>query len=318
MEREPLGFPKESLFMRFALGLGFEGVAWSLRRLYCPVGKDALVLEVGSGGNPYPRSNILLDAHESTNERNWAPLVADRPTVLGLVENLPFRDGAFDFVIASHVLEHSANPERFLGELQRVARAGYIEVPDAFFERITPYRYHRLEITLRNEQLRIRKKRAWMSDPDLVELYGDRLQPLLTTARFPLTGSVIPRHPFAFHVRYYWRNRINFVVLNPNEDATWACQESEHAKAGDAVRYTAKGLGLKMLRRILSQRSRNKKIDLSSLLRCPTCHAVDLLCSAELVRCPACGGEYPIRQGIPQLSVPLEKVGFSQNIVSAL
>jgi len=156
---------EESLPMRLARRLGSERTAWALRRFHCPVPDAALVLEVGSGGNPYARANVLLDAYEHTRERHWAPLVSDRPTVLGFVEDLPFRDGAFDFVIASHVLEHSADPMRFLGELQRVATAGYIEVPDAFMERVNPYRDHRLEITVRDGRLIVRKKPGWQADP---------------------------------------------------------------------------------------------------------------------------------------------------------
>ncbi len=107
MSSRPFQPNAESLAMRVARSLGMERVAWALRRLHCPVAKDALVLEVGSGGNPYARANVLLDAYEVTRERHWAALVSDRPTVIGFVENLPFKDKAFDFVIASHVLEHS-------------------------------------------------------------------------------------------------------------------------------------------------------------------------------------------------------------------
>lgn len=135
-------------------------IQWSLRRLTIPVESAALVLEVGSGGNPYPRSNVLIDAYEETRERFWAPLVHDRPTVLSPGENLPFKDKIFDFVIAAHVLEHTPHPEKFLAELQRVARAGFIETPDAFMERINPYKDHRLEVTLRDGALLIRKKTA--------------------------------------------------------------------------------------------------------------------------------------------------------------
>ena len=138
-------FSPESQSMSFFRRMGFEPMAWALRRFHTPVDKQALVLEVGAGGNPYPRANVLLDAYEATRERHWAPLVADRPTVLGFVEKLPFKDHAFDFVIAAHVLEHSTDPEKFLAELQRVAKAGYIEVPDAFMERINPYKDHRLD-----------------------------------------------------------------------------------------------------------------------------------------------------------------------------
>ena len=131
----------ESMPMRLSKRLGLTRVAWALRRLHCPVAAEALVLEVGSGGNPYARANVLLDAYEVTGQRHWVPLVSDRPTILGFVESLPFKDKAFDFVIASHVLEHSSEPERFLAELQRVAKAGYIEVPDAFMERIPMKRW---------------------------------------------------------------------------------------------------------------------------------------------------------------------------------
>ena len=61
--------------MQLFLALGFKRIAWALRRLHCPVDKAALVLEVGSGGNPYARANVLLDAYEETRERHWAPLV---------------------------------------------------------------------------------------------------------------------------------------------------------------------------------------------------------------------------------------------------
>lgn len=47
-------FSPESMIMRLLQRIGFESLAWSLRRLYCPVSEEALVLEVGSGGNPYP------------------------------------------------------------------------------------------------------------------------------------------------------------------------------------------------------------------------------------------------------------------------
>jgi SAM-dependent methyltransferase len=91
---------------------------------------------VGSGGNPYPRSNVLLDAYESSRERHWAPLTADRQTVLGFVENLPFKDKSFDYVIASHVLEHVLNPEVFMSEIYRVGGGrGYLEFP------LPPYEY---------------------------------------------------------------------------------------------------------------------------------------------------------------------------------
>ena len=105
------------------------------------------MLEVGSGGSPYLRSNVLCDPFLVSHDRFYEELITDRITVNAFAEKLPFKDNSFDFVIASHVLEHSDNPEQFIKEIQRVAKAGYIEVPDAFYERLTHFKFHRLEIT---------------------------------------------------------------------------------------------------------------------------------------------------------------------------
>jgi len=282
--------------MRFFRALGLEAVAWSLRRIHCPVPHDALVLEVGSGGNPYPRANVLLDAYEDTRERHWVPLKADRPIVLGFVEKLPFRDKAFDFVIASHVFEHSADPAAFLGELQRVAKAGYIEVPDAFFERLSPYHDHRLEITVRDGALVIRKKTSWMPDKEVVELLHHKAMQFVI--------GLIPKHPFAFHVRYYWDDRIDFKVLNPEADAAWPVVESSYQPPPPGLLARIRGGILETLRGLLSQTARNKRIDLLSLLRCPSCGADRLSISASDVACGECRAVYPLRNGIPALFAP--------------
>jgi len=282
-------FEAESAPMRLLRRFGRDRLAWSLRRLHCPVPPGALVLEVGSGGNPYARANVLLDAYEVTRERHWVPLVSDRPTVLGFVENLPFRDQAFDFVIASHVLEHSTDPARFLGELQRVARAGYIEVPDAFMERVNPYRDHRLEITVRSGRLLIRRKPGWRSDPALVELYEPR-------AKRWIAGETIPNHPFDFHVRHYWRGRIDFEVLDPEVAFDAGQESSAPAAQNEAATGGLRERVLGALRALLSQRARNRALDVLPLLRCPACHHTGLERRApDVLHCTGCGAEYPLR-----------------------
>lgn len=286
----------ESLAMRFLKSLGMEKLAWSLRRLHCPVPPEALVLEVGSGGNPYPRSNVLLDAYEETRERQWVPLVIDRPFVLGFVEQLPFKTGAFDFLIASHILEHSVEPEKTLAEFQRVARAGYIEVPDAFLERVNPYKDHRLEITLRNGELQVRKKSSWIVDAELMELYEDRVKLLLTK-------DLMPRRPFDFHVRYYWSGHINYEILNPRVDLSWTPPSDGLIKTCQTSRSKVRQLRDQLVilaRTLFSQTSRNRLINVIPLLRCPAC-----LSEKELVRqegglqCEQCAMVYPVKNGVP-------------------
>lgn len=279
---------------------GLDSIAWSFRRLHCPVNKGDLVLEVGSGGNPYFRSNVLLDAYEETRERHWVPLVSDRPTVLGFVENLPFRNKAFDFVVASHVLEHSADPKRFLKELQRVAKSGYIEVPDAFMERVNPYRDHRLEITVRDNRLLIRKKADWLADPELVELYEERIKPILTS-------ETMRKHPFDFHVRYYWEGEINYEILNSEVETNWTAPESSLSRyrSSRGLKQVLGQAVLKLTRTVFSQRRRNVKLDLFDILACPQCHGVELAVSNGQIKCNGCGSIYPVRNGMPVMYPPV-------------
>lgn len=284
----------ESGVMRKLRSLGLDRWAWALRRYHCPVASDALVLEVGSGGNPYGRSNVLLDAYENTGERHWVPLTSDRPTVLGFVENLPFRDNAFDFIIAAHVLEHSTDPERFLSELQRVGRAGYIEVPDAMMERLNPYRDHRLEITSREGTLIIRKKRGWQHDPDVVELYEHAVKGIVTK-------ETIPNHPFEFHVRYYWQDKIHFNLLNPETDSSWVPPPSQPTtEVSDGLRPRMRTV----LRALGSQRKRNAQLDLLPLLRCTTCQNERLERDMKCLYCPSCHSLFPIRKGVVVMNEP--------------
>jgi uncharacterized protein YbaR (Trm112 family) len=304
IENRSVELRQESSAMRLLRALGLERVAWSLRRIHCPVAKDALVLEVGSGGKPYPRADVLLDAYENSRERNWAPLIADRPTVLGFVEQLPFRDKAFDFVIASHVLEHSADPEQFIAELQRVAKAGYIEVPDAFFERINPLLDHHLEITQRDGRLVIRKKPAPVVDHNLVALYEDRAKAYMTTELF--VG-----HPFAFHVRYYWRGKIDFVVENPHVDAAWVAKVTDApvfstSLLASSLRQRVQGVVLKLLQRIA--RGRRRQVDLKELLRCPACMNEELVSEPDHILCSKCNRTYPVRNGVPVMQVSEARV----------
>jgi len=282
---------ENSRIMRLFTSLGFESLAWAFRRFHTPVSRDALVLEVGSGGNPYPRSNVLLDAYESTRERHWVPLTSDRPTVLGFVENLPFKDKSFDYVIASHVLEHSADPEKFISELQRVAKAGYIEVPDAFLERINPYKDHRLEITLRDGVLVITKKVDWIHDPEVVELYEDRV-------KSHLTKILVPKRPFEFHVRYYWADDIKYFITNPDVNSTWPPPQSIASYPRVGVFAALKMSVRNIFRDFLSQKSRNSRIDIRPLLMCAKCHSDALIQESSQMVCGACGAAYPIRDGI--------------------
>ena len=86
------------------------------------------VLDVGSGHNPHPRADVLLDKHlQDDTERSGKPLKVDkeRNFVEGDAESMPFKDKEFDYLIASHIAEHVGNPEKFCKELMRVGKGVY-------------------------------------------------------------------------------------------------------------------------------------------------------------------------------------------------
>lgn len=279
---------KTSKLMNVFLKLKLNSIAWSLRRLYCPVKKNDLVLEVGSGGNPYFRSNVLIDAYIDTRERHFEKLIFDRPTVLGFVENLPFKDNQFDYVIANNVLEHSWEPEKFIAEIQRVGKAGYIEVPDALFERLTGYYDHKLEITDRNNKLIIRKKENFIQDKDVFDLFKK------VSKFFP---KIIASNPFIFFVSYYWTRKnggIKYKIVNPEYDFDWTPPKTQKVIRKPTSIGALKKWLLILIRKFLSQTRRNNKLNIMEFIMCPKCKSSEFNNYKEYIVCKNCNSKYEI------------------------
>lgn len=99
----------------------------------------ALVLDVGGAAQPFWRADWVIDLqpYEARGQLSGAPdpaserFAADTWVRRDICdrEPWPFSDGQFDFAVCSHTLEDVRDPVWVATELQRVARAGYIEVP---------------------------------------------------------------------------------------------------------------------------------------------------------------------------------------------
>jgi len=87
------------------------------------------VLEIGPGLTPFPKATEFVD---------WSisPVLQGRKVhVLDInMDRLPFADHEFDFIYCRHTLEDIYNPLLVCQEMQRVAKAGYIETPSPIAE----------------------------------------------------------------------------------------------------------------------------------------------------------------------------------------
>jgi uncharacterized protein YbaR (Trm112 family) len=109
-----------------------------------PAPGEGLVLDVGGGQAPSPRADLVVDKYIADDFERSAnqPLDISRPLIIADAESLPFADKSFAYVVASHVLEHATDPERFAAELSRVANAGYVQVPSRESELAFGWPFH--------------------------------------------------------------------------------------------------------------------------------------------------------------------------------
>ena len=89
--------------------------------------KNLKILDLGcSHVNYWKEANHFADIVDYSKEFKEKNL---NFTLIYPNQNLPFKDKEFDYVILSHVLEHVPNIFEFTKEVERVAKAGYIELP---------------------------------------------------------------------------------------------------------------------------------------------------------------------------------------------
>lgn len=279
------------------------------------VAPDDVVLEVGSGQNPSPRANVLCDRHVvDETERNLQPLVLDRPFVVGDVYSLPFRDGAFDYVVCSHLLEHVDDPAAAIRELERVAPRGYVETPSRANEKVLSHPFHRWTVTDEDGALVFREKERAILDPELREWFSALSEHVPGFAdrylnRLHEIGAVVAR---------VWEERIpHRVERRPSPDAgpeftaATALSPAREIEAIAAYLRDPPSPGLSqrvwsLAGRLLRRRS-DPKVILPSMLACPACGS-GVTRTLDGWRCTEEGRFFPVvggrRREIPYLVGP--------------
>ena len=124
-----------------------------------------------------------------------------------LIKNktLPFKDSEFDFVYASHVIEHIDDVSFFISELKRISKQGYIELPSLLEDNI---------VLSKNSS----EDHKWIFKFDdvekilLVEKKKELIEPFIThgvlfeTLRKNFRSSLV--------LELHWENEINYEFRN--------------------------------------------------------------------------------------------------------
>jgi SAM-dependent methyltransferase len=141
---------------------------------------DAVVLDIGGWADPVPRADWVIDLmpHETRGlyeREGWVARRADPPERFTaeswIVRDLcdrepyPFEDGSIDFVICAHTLEDLRDPLFVCSEINRIGKAGYVEVPSRLEEQAwgvageyVGWPHHRWLIDLEEDRLTFAQK----------------------------------------------------------------------------------------------------------------------------------------------------------------
>ena len=161
---------------------------------------DWKILDIGCGYGANEFANTICDVQDLSKfykDKNFIKLEN---------KQLPFKDNEFDFVIASHVLEHVKDFKFFINELERVSKKGYIELPtkledNLVFENKNDHLWH-MDFDDVNSKLLISNKLQY-------------IEPILTVSmiqnlRENFKGSLV--------LELYWEDKIDYDFVENDKN----------------------------------------------------------------------------------------------------
>ncbi|WP_415323923.1 class I SAM-dependent methyltransferase [Candidatus Pelagibacter sp. Uisw_127] len=157
------------------------------------------ILDIGCGYNANKFANVICDVQDLSSHypnKKFTKLVEKK---------LPFSNKEFDFVIASHVMEHVEDVEFFIKELERISKQGYIELPTM------------LEDNLVFEN---KKDHLWHMDFDDVEskiLISKKIQyfePVLTVSSIKRLNEIFRK---CLVLELFWKDTIDYKIIKSTE-----------------------------------------------------------------------------------------------------
>ena len=155
------------------------------------------ILDIGCNIAPVEFAQTVADV------QNFSKFYEEKSKKFVLIKdkNLPFSNNQFDFVYASHVIEHVEDLSFFISELKRISRQGYIELPTILEDNIV------LSTNSSDDH-------KWMFKFDdvekvlLVEKKKQLIEPFITHG--VLFDSLRKNFRSSLVLELYWENEINY------------------------------------------------------------------------------------------------------------
>ena len=254
------------------------------------------ILDIGSGGAPLWRANILLDRFLADNsQRPGSSLIKDRALVCGDIHHLPFLDKSIAFVNCAHLLEHVDEPELAIRELMRVSLSGYIETPSSLQEvLILNMSFHRWFVWEDKGVLIFREKSR---DRDSAIVDAIKMINGSTNA----VGSMSRKIEELMFVKHFWQHSIPFkVIRDPKPIEPFFMNDTIKDHVFKAERHHP--ASLKKLTKKFLQLMYKYRINLLEILACPQCKAHMTQEKSTLI-CKNCLVSYPVIDDVPILLI---------------
>lgn len=239
-----------------------------------PVDRNALVLDVGSGDKPHWRADVLLDKYidekYSAQRSGSKETRINHPMFDASAENMPFADKVFDYVICSHVLEHVTNPGKVIGEIMRVGKAGYIEVPFEGSSKITDFESHLWYCKKEENKLIFTAKKQAIFDLEI--------EKFISKNNIRKTFSKISTDNFDnFIVALYWKNTIEYAVIGePNLEILNKSLNNSKEEYNNII-YNIRNIINFMFSIVFFSKKRNLSIMFNSIVKTKFKKSVDVI-----------------------------------------
>lgn len=184
-----------------------RSIIYFIKRKILPgyrVSKNDLVIDIGSGDKPFWRANVFFDnlSLDNLQRSTYGNTISTIGNfVNGDITKTKFKSKVFDFSYCSHVLEHVERPDLAIKEINRISKAGYIEVPNGILDLINPFYSHLWFVFLHKNKLFFYRKSNKLHD--VLSENSINYIPLLFKINKPF-------------IRLYWKNKINYEVINTN------------------------------------------------------------------------------------------------------